>query len=238
MTNHNNLVDIDHDEKELYSALGLEKNCDEKAIKKAYYKLALRLHPDKISQDLDESEKEKFKKEFQHIGLAYSILSDPQKRECYDKTGTYGDTEVTCTTFEEWTSYFDSQFGGKVSSDSIEKIKREYQKSKEERADVIEAYKKGDGDMDKILDSVILSSSSDEKRFVGYIEEAIKEGAIKRTAKFTETSSTKAHKARVRQEEKEAKELEESLSKDEDPKGSSKGKNKGTDSLEKSGTAY
>lgn len=234
MTNpHDNLADAGDVEIDLYSALGLEKGCEEKSIKKAYYKLALRLHPDKIPQDLDETEKEKLKKEFQHVGLAYSILSDPQKRERYDNTGSYGDNEPTCTTFEEWTSYFDAHFGGKVTSESIEKIKSEYQNSEEERRDVIEAYKKGDGDMNKILDSVILSSSAEEKRFIGYIEHAIEEKLIERTKKFTETTSKKAHQKRVREEEKEAKELEESLSEDKgSSRGPTKGNNKDTGSLE------
>ncbi|KAI0218833.1 hypothetical protein L0F63_003618, partial [Massospora cicadina] len=217
----------------LYSVLCLEKNCDSKSIKKAYYKLALQFHPDKISPDCEESVKEKHTKKFQHIGFAYSILSDPQKREHYDKTGSWDEAHIECSTFEEWTSFFDAHFGGKVSSESIEKLRNKYQHSIEERDDVIEAYKINKGDMNKILDSIILSSTNDEKRFMEYIESAIEAGDLKRFPKFTQTTTEKAHKARVRKEEKEAKELELSVEDDEKKthKGS-KGKDHNTDSLE------
>lgn len=61
-----------------YEALGLQTGATEDEVKKAYRKLALRLHPDKPTGDA-----EKFKK----IQAAYDILSDPQKRQNYDQFG-------------------------------------------------------------------------------------------------------------------------------------------------------
>lgn len=63
-----------------YSILGVEKKADDDAIKKAYRKLALRLHPDKCK---DEGAEEAFKK----VGEAFSVLSDAQKRHRYDEYG-------------------------------------------------------------------------------------------------------------------------------------------------------
>ena len=61
-----------------YGALGLQRGATEDEVKKAYRKLALRLHPDKPTGDA-----EKFKK----IQEAYEVLSDPQKRQNYDQFG-------------------------------------------------------------------------------------------------------------------------------------------------------
>lgn len=63
-----------------YRVLGVDKDADENALKKAYRKLALKLHPDKNSAPhADEA--------FKALGLAYATLSDPQKRTIYDRYG-------------------------------------------------------------------------------------------------------------------------------------------------------
>jgi DnaJ family protein B protein 12 len=66
-----------------YRVLGVPQDADENALKKAYRKLALKLHPDKNSAPhADEA--------FKALGLAYATLSDPQKRSIYDR---YGDED-------------------------------------------------------------------------------------------------------------------------------------------------
>jgi DnaJ homolog subfamily A member 2 len=69
-----------------YKILGLNKNCNENDIKKAYYRLARENHPDKAS----ESQKEEATKKFQKIGEANEVLSDPEKRKIYDIHGKDG----------------------------------------------------------------------------------------------------------------------------------------------------
>ncbi|HMG67830.1 MAG TPA: DnaJ domain-containing protein, partial [Chitinophagaceae bacterium] len=64
-----------------YKVLGVNKNATEDEIKKAYRKLARKLHP-----DLNPNDKEAHKK-FQQINEANEVLSDPGKREKYDKYG-------------------------------------------------------------------------------------------------------------------------------------------------------
>jgi DnaJ homolog subfamily B member 12 len=66
-----------------YRVLGVTANATESELKKAYRKMALKLHPDKNSAPhADEA--------FKAIGLAYATLSDPQKRTIYDR---YGDED-------------------------------------------------------------------------------------------------------------------------------------------------
>ena len=62
----------------MYDILGLTKDASEAEIRKAYHKLARLHHPDKGGDP------EKFKK----VQEAYEILSDPQKRENFDRFGT------------------------------------------------------------------------------------------------------------------------------------------------------
>lgn len=69
--------------KDYYKVLGVNRNVDEKKLKSAYRKLALKWHPDKHK---DESKDEATTK-FTEISQAYEILSDPEKRRIYDQTG-------------------------------------------------------------------------------------------------------------------------------------------------------
>ena len=73
------------DSEDYYQVLGLDRNADENAIKKAYRKLAIKWHPDK-NPDNQEAAGEIFKK----IGEAYSVLSDGEKRQIYDQYGKQG----------------------------------------------------------------------------------------------------------------------------------------------------
>ena len=69
--------------KDYYSSLGLDKNADAAAIKKAYRKLAIKYHPDKNPGDKAAEDK------FKVITEAYTVLSDPEKKLQYD---SYGDS--------------------------------------------------------------------------------------------------------------------------------------------------
>ena len=66
-----------------YTVLGLERSASPDEIKKAYRKMALKYHPDR---NKDPGATEKFKE----IGEAYEVLSNPEKKEIYDKFGKEG----------------------------------------------------------------------------------------------------------------------------------------------------
>ena len=65
---------------DLYDLLGVARDADADTIKKAYRKLARQLHPD---VNPDPATQEKFKE----VSHAYEVLSDPQKRQSYDRGG-------------------------------------------------------------------------------------------------------------------------------------------------------
>ena len=82
--------------KKYYEILGVSEGASEEEIKKAYRNLALKYHPDKNPGNKEAGEKMK------EINRAYEVLSDPKKRQNYDRYGS-----------EEPTRGFDtSGFGG------------------------------------------------------------------------------------------------------------------------------
>ena len=70
--------------KDYYEILGVPKDADDAAIKKAYRELAKKYHPDMNPGDKTAEEK------FKDVNSAYAVLSDPEKRSRYDKFGPEG----------------------------------------------------------------------------------------------------------------------------------------------------
>lgn len=69
--------------KDYYDILGIQKDASEDDIKKAYRKQALRYHPDKNKSPGAEDK-------FKEIAEAYDVLSDPKKKDIYDRFGEEG----------------------------------------------------------------------------------------------------------------------------------------------------
>ena len=67
--------------RDYYEVLGVDRNADEAALKKAYRVLAKKYHPDMNPGDADAEKK------FKEASEAYAVLSDPEKRRQYDQFG-------------------------------------------------------------------------------------------------------------------------------------------------------
>lgn len=69
------------EKRDYYEVLGVDKNADDAAIKKAYRVLAKKYHPDTNPGDKEAEAK------FKEASEAYAVLSDPEKRQKYDQFG-------------------------------------------------------------------------------------------------------------------------------------------------------
>ena len=90
--------------KNYYDILGIQKTADEKEIKRAFRKLAKKYHPDTNQGNAQAQER------FKEINEAYNVLSDPKKKELYDKYGDMGLQEGFDA--KAYEAYKQSGFGG------------------------------------------------------------------------------------------------------------------------------
>ncbi|MCQ9164412.1 molecular chaperone DnaJ [Arthrobacter sp. STN4] len=92
-----------------YDALGVSRDATAEEIKKAYRKLARKLHPD-VNDAPDAQER------FKAVTHAYEILSDPQKRRVYDTTGNENGSSAGGGNFDgqgfAFQDIFETFFGG------------------------------------------------------------------------------------------------------------------------------
>ncbi len=100
--------------RDYYEVLGVARDAAADQIKSAYRKAAMQYHPDRNPGKKDEAEHK-----FRESTEAYSVLSDPQKRETYDRFGHAGLSSrgfdpasgFNATIFEEFSDIFGDIFG-------------------------------------------------------------------------------------------------------------------------------
>ena len=142
------------------------ETADAAQLRKAYYRSALKVHPDKNPGNAEAAQK------FQALSLAYQILCDTDLRQEYDETGVIPHQDATAADddnnkegVDAWKSYFDQIFG-KVTVSKINDFAAKYKCSDEEKRDVLKEFKKRKGNLVKMLDFVMLSEPRDALRWV------------------------------------------------------------------------
>ena len=96
--------------RDAYDILGVSRDADEGEIKRSFRRLARELHPDVNNHDPDAEER------FKEAAEAYEILSDPERRQLYDRFGYEGlssaGRDSTVSGFGSFSDIFDAFFGG------------------------------------------------------------------------------------------------------------------------------
>ncbi|KAL0383585.1 UNVERIFIED_CONTAM: Chaperone protein dnaJ 6 [Sesamum calycinum] len=165
-------------DKSLYEILGVDKAASQQEIKKAYYKLALRLHPDKNPDD------EEAKEKFQQLQKVISILGDEEKRSVYDQTGCVDDADLVGDVIQNLQTFFRAMYK-KISEADIEEFEANYRGSESEKKDLLELYKKLKGNMDRLFCCMLCSEPMlDSHRFKDIIDEVISAGDLKSTKAY------------------------------------------------------
>src|ERR1700749_1764787 len=104
-----------------YEVLGVPRDADQDTIRRAYRKLARTYHPD-LNSDSDAEER------FKELGEANEVLSDPEKRERYDRLGAnwrQQEQEAPEANFEDFFTrqgFGDGDVGAEFSDDLFERL--------------------------------------------------------------------------------------------------------------------
>ncbi|KAK2155752.1 hypothetical protein LSH36_232g02016 [Paralvinella palmiformis] len=169
----------------LYELLSIDKDASDKSIKRAYHKLSLEVHPDRVKK---ENVAEATKK-FQILGKVYTVLSDKDKRAVYEETGEVDDDDSCLTQDRDWYDYWRLLFGT-VTIDDIKNFESIYK-----------------GDIGKIMDSILCATFEDEDRFTEILRKLIEDGELPRYDGFF-SEPVRKKKARKRKATEEAAEAE------------------------------
>lgn len=89
--------------RDIYKLMNLTKKASEKDVKKAYYRLSLQVHPDRVAENEKEVSTEKFKV----LTKIQGVLGDAEKKKLYDEQGIIDDDIDSEIDWQKlWREYF------------------------------------------------------------------------------------------------------------------------------------
>jgi len=173
---------------DLYEVLNTNKNATDKEVRKAYYMLSMKYHPDKVAENKKAEATEKFKV----ISRVHALLNDADKRKLYDDNGCIDDDIDPNSKTEDfpWKNYFKAVFRT-VTVDNIREYELKYKGSDDEIRDLKKGYLAGKGDMGFIINMVPFSSVHEEDRLREILEKIIKEENLPVYDAFTNEAPSK-----------------------------------------------
>ncbi|XP_064551203.1 J domain-containing protein CG6693 [Drosophila montana] len=173
--------------RDVYKLMGIAKDAKEKEIKKAYHKLSLLVHPDRVPDAQKEESTEKFKV----LSKIYQVLTDTQKRALFDEQGIIDDDDEGKLTnwLDLWSKIFKP-----LSEEDISNYEKEYVGSELERTDIKKAYLGGKGCMNYIMNHVPFMKVEDEPRFKEIVATMIAADEVPEYKIFTEEPAAKRNK--------------------------------------------
>ncbi|KAJ7576886.1 hypothetical protein C8J56DRAFT_799571 [Mycena floridula] len=74
---------------DLYNILGIPQDAPQEQVRRAYKKMALKTHPDRLPPSATPSEKAAADESFRKVNNAYEVLNDPRTRQEYDRHGVW-----------------------------------------------------------------------------------------------------------------------------------------------------
>lgn len=190
--------------RDVYELFEVTKDALPKDIKKAYYKLSLKVHPDRVS----EGEKERATEKFKILSKLHQILSDKDKRALYDGQGIIEDDDDDYESklgnwLELWKKIFKP-----LTTEDIDNYQREYVGSELERGDIKKAYLSGKGCINHMFNEVPFIQVKDEPRLQTIVRELIDAGEVPEYKIFTQEPAQKRNR-RHKKYERESKEADE-----------------------------
>ncbi|XP_065372112.1 J domain-containing protein CG6693 [Calliphora vicina] len=190
--------------RDVYKLFDVEKTAAEKDIKKAYYKLSLLVHPDRVPEIQKETATEKFKL----LSKLYQILADKDKRALYDEQGIIDDDDDNLEgKLNNWLELWRKLFKP-LTEEDINNYEKSYVDSDLEKADIKKAYLGGKGCINYMINSVPFMKVEDEPRMQEIVKELIAAGDVPEYKIFTEEPEQK-RKKRHKKYARESKEAEE-----------------------------
>lgn len=148
-------------------------------VKKSYYRLARKFHPDRAAKIEDSNAK------FDIIFKAYTILSNSETKRLYDQ-GSSEILFVQPTVAARWERNIRI-----VTSDIIEQARNSYINSTAEEEDIIKEFKRGNGSLTFMLHNLPFMRIEDENRITTIIKHLMVIGKIPNTVKIKKIPNRK-----------------------------------------------
>lgn len=171
-------------------------------VKKAYHRLSLKVHPDRVA----ESEKVESTEKFKILGRLYSVLTDTGKKALYDEKGIIDDDDEGGD-LSNWLELWRNMFKP-VTDEDIENYEKSYKKSEQEEIDIKKAYLNGKGCINFLINHVPFMHVDDEARIQAMVRQWIDAGEVPEFKIFTEEPKSKQQR-RHKKYERESRAAEE-----------------------------